>query len=165
MKNVLYLIPAILNHLVSNSKKDTYSAIFYLQYFCLPFSLSPFSANSSFKCTPATIKQVDMKHVLRICGVCSETKEVHLSLNDWLDGLTRTVKNSIKQATDEETDGRPPTFCFNLVNESKHVTLNLLVDKISPGSCLVLGPAIEGEAFNLCFVQWYWLLGHMTTRC
>ena len=40
-----------------------------------------------------------------LVSVCSDSKEVHLSLHDWLDGIQKTVRNSIKEARDKESEG------------------------------------------------------------
>ena len=38
---------------------------------------------------------------------CSE-KEVELSVNDWLDGIQKTVRSSIQEAKDRESQGKNP---------------------------------------------------------
>lgn len=40
----------------------------------------------------------------------SDEKEVDLSLTDWLDGLQKTVKNSIQQHRDKESQGTAAPF-------------------------------------------------------
>ena len=39
----------------------------------------------------------------------SERKEVDLSLNDWLDGIQKTVQASVREAKDEESEGEYST--------------------------------------------------------
>ncbi len=41
---------------------------------------------------------------------CSEKKSVELSINDWLDGIQKTVRASIKEAKDKKSEGRQHTM-------------------------------------------------------
>lgn len=47
---------------------------------------------------------------LDVCNSFSDEKEVDLSLTDWLDGLQKTVKNSIQQHRDKESQGITTLF-------------------------------------------------------
>ena len=48
------------------------------------------------------MRDLDIKHIPIIF---SEKKEVELSLNDWLDGIQKTVRNSMQEAKDKESEG------------------------------------------------------------
>ena len=41
--------------------------------------------------------------------LCYSQKEVELSVNDWLDGIQKTVRSSIQEAKDRESQGKNQT--------------------------------------------------------
>ena len=41
-------------------------------------------------------------------ALCFSQKEVELSVNDWLDGIQKTVRSSIQEAKDRESQGKSP---------------------------------------------------------
>ena len=54
-----------------------------------------------------TLLCIASDHIPVLC--CSE-KEVELSVNDWLDGIQKTVRSSIQEAKDRESQGKSLTM-------------------------------------------------------
>ena len=52
----------------------------------------------------------------------SSRKVIDLSLNDWLDGLQKTVRCSIQEHQDKESEGNQHFDCHCLLNQGTHCT-------------------------------------------